>query len=73
MSADIRIPQNTLVALRGVLVRALSRENLSISDKIAIRKSHSSTALKPHYVENCYAHNDGKGYVCDTYNFFLLT
>lgn len=55
MSADIRIPQNTLVELRGVLVRALSRENLSVSDKIAIRKSHSSTALMTNY----YAHNDG--------------
>lgn len=59
---DIRIPRSTLAELRGVLVRALSRENLSVTDKIAIRKSHSSTALKAqHYVENCYeGYNGGK-------------
>lgn len=66
---DIRIPQSTLVELRGVLVRALSRENLSISDKIAIRKSHSSNTLKTHYVENYYAYNGGKG---DIYIFLLI-
>ena len=49
---DIRIPRSTLAELRGVLVRALSRENLSFNDKIAIRKSHSSNALKSHYVGN---------------------
>lgn len=56
---DIRIPRSTLVELRGVLVRALSRENLSVSDKIAIRKSHSSNALKTNYTETYY--NGGKG------------
>lgn len=49
---DIRIPHSTLAELRGVLVRALSRENLSITDKIIIRKSHSSSTLKSNYVEN---------------------
>lgn len=50
MSAnDIKIPSSTLAELRGVLVRALSRENLSVTDKLAIRKSQSSSALKINY------------------------
>lgn len=54
MSAgDIKIAKSTLAELRGVLVRALSRENLSISDKMAIRKSQSSSSLlKLHYAWN---------------------
>lgn len=65
---DIRIPQSTLAELRGVLVRALSRENLSITDKIAVRKSHSSSALKIQYVESYKGHNGvGKNfYGCDS-------
>lgn len=43
---NTKIPSSTLAELRGVLVRALSRENLSNSDKIAIRKSRSSSSLK---------------------------
>lgn len=50
--SDISIPKNTLAELRGVLVRALSRENLSVSDKLAIRKSQSSSALKIHCTWN---------------------
>ena len=46
---DIKIPSSTLAELRGVLVRALSRENLSLSDKLAIRKSQSASSLKNHY------------------------
>lgn len=46
--SDLKIPSNTLAELRGVLVRALSRENLSMSDKRAIRKSESSSSLKIH-------------------------
>jgi plasmid stability protein len=53
---DIRIARSTLAELRGVLVRALSRENLSVTDKIAIRKSHSSNALK---AENYYNNDSG--------------
>lgn len=49
---DIKIPRSTLAELRGVLVRALSRENLSVTDKMAIRKSQSSSALKIHYTWN---------------------
>lgn len=49
---DIKIPRSTLAELRGVLVRALSRENLSECDKMAIRKSQSSSALKIHYTWN---------------------
>jgi hypothetical protein len=49
---DIKIPKSTLAELRGVLVRALSRENLSVSDKMAIRKSQSSSSLKIHYTWN---------------------
>lgn len=49
---DIKIPSNTLAELRGALVRVLSRENLSMSDKIAIRKSQSSSSLKIHYTWN---------------------
>jgi hypothetical protein len=49
---DIKIPTNTLRELRGVLVRALSRENLSMDDKIAIRKSQSYSSLKIHYTWN---------------------
>jgi hypothetical protein len=45
---DIKIPRGTLAELRGALVRCLSRENLSVSDKIAIRKSQSSSSLKIH-------------------------
>jgi hypothetical protein len=77
---DIRIPQSTLAELRGVLVRALSRENLSVTDKIAVRKSHSSNALKAHYVENCYeyqGYNGGKSqwvgqldYVCEIVPYY---
>lgn len=55
--SDIKIPTSTLAELRGVLVRALSRENLSVNDKLAIRKSQSSSALKIHYT----AHYGGKG------------
>lgn len=58
---DVRIPRSTLAELRGVLVRALSRENLSVTDKIAIRKSHSSNALKTHYVENNYCYQGFNG------------
>ncbi|CAG9804458.1 unnamed protein product [Chironomus riparius] len=47
--SDIKIPTSTLAELRGVLVRALSRENLSVNDKLAIRKSQDSSALKIHY------------------------
>lgn len=47
--SDIKIPSSTLAELRGVLVRALSRENLSVTDKLAIRKSQSSSALKINY------------------------
>ncbi|KAL7034563.1 hypothetical protein ACKWTF_008008 [Chironomus riparius] len=47
--SDIKIPTSTLAELRGVLVRALSRENLSVIDKLAIRKSQDSSALKIHY------------------------
>lgn len=54
--SDIRIPSSTLAELRGVLVRALSRENLSVTDKIAIRRSQSSSTLKIHYT----AHYGGK-------------
>lgn len=43
---NTKIPSSTLAELRGVLVRALSRENLSNSDIIAIRKSRSSSSLK---------------------------
>lgn len=50
--SDIKIPRGTLAELRGVLVRALSRENLSVSDKMAIRKSQSSSSLKIHYTWN---------------------
>lgn len=52
---DIKIPKSTLAELRGVLVRALSRENLSVSDKMAIRKSQSSSSLKINYAwsSNC--------------------
>lgn len=46
--SDLKIPSSTLAELRGVLVRALSRENLSMSDKLAIRKSESSSSLKIH-------------------------
>lgn len=46
--SDLKIPSSTLAELRGVLVRALSRENLSMVDKLAIRKSESSSALKIH-------------------------
>lgn len=46
--SDLKIPSSTLAELRGVLVRALSRENLSMSDKLAIRKSKSSSSLKNH-------------------------
>lgn len=49
---DIKIPSTTLAELRGVLVRALSRENLSVTDKIAIRKSQSASTLKIHYTWN---------------------
>jgi hypothetical protein len=49
---DIKIPSGTLAELRGALVRCLSRENLSLSDKIAIRKSQSSSSLKIHYTWN---------------------
>lgn len=49
---DIKIPSSTLSELRGALVRVLSRENLSVSDKIAIRKSQSSSSLKIHYAWN---------------------
>jgi hypothetical protein len=55
--SDIKIPTSTLAELRGVLVRALSRENLSVTDKLAIRKSQSSSALKIHYT----AYYGGKG------------
>jgi len=55
--SDIKIPTSTLAELRGVLVRALSRENLSVNDKLAIRKSQSSSALKIHYT----AYYGGKG------------
>lgn len=55
--SDIKIPSSTLAELRGVLVRALSRENLSVIDKMAIRKSQSSSALKIHYT----AYYGGKG------------
>lgn len=44
--SDLKVPSSTLAELRGVLVRALSRENLSMSDKLAIRKSESSSSLK---------------------------
>ena len=79
---DIRIPQTTLAELRGVLVRALSRENLSVTDKITIRKSRSSNALKTHYVENYYSYqgyNGGKihgwvsGCVCRMFGKWCLT
>lgn len=49
---DIKIPSSTLAELRGALVRVLSRENLSMNDKIAIRKSQSSSSLKIHYSWN---------------------
>ena len=49
---DIKIPSGTLAELRGALVRCLSRENLSFGDKIAIRKSQSSSSLKIHYTWN---------------------
>lgn len=48
-AVEIKIPTNTLAELRGVLVRALSRENLSFNDKIAIRKTHSSSSLKTRF------------------------
>jgi hypothetical protein len=56
---DIKIPNSALRELRGVLVRALSRENLSMSDKMAIRKSQSSSSLKIHYTWNS-TYGDGK-------------
>lgn len=56
---DVRIPSNTLAELRGVLVRALSRENLSVSDKIALRKSHSSSTLR-NYNTTTTTYNGGK-------------
>lgn len=58
--SDIKIPSGTLAELRGVLVRALSRENLSVSDKLAIRKSHSSSSLKIHYAFNSNSSYGGK-------------
>lgn len=58
--SDIKISRSTLAELRGVLVRALSRENLSLSDKMAIRKSYSSSTLQTNYA--------GKG--CFLKNFF---
>lgn len=58
--SDIKIPSGTLAELRGVLVRALSRENLSMSDKLAIRKSHSSSSLKIHYTWNSNSSYGGK-------------
>lgn len=65
--SDIRIPSSTLAELRGVLVRALSRENLSVTDKIAIRKSQSSSALKIHYT----AHYGGKA-VSHSFHYVFL-
>lgn len=56
----MKIPSSTLAELRGVLVRALSRENLSVTDKMAIRKSQSSSALKIHYTWNSSSSYGGK-------------
>jgi hypothetical protein len=54
MKDDIKIPSSTLAELRNVLVRALSKENLSETDKHQlykshIRKSQSSSSLRIHY------------------------
>lgn len=56
MKDEIKIPSSTLAELRNVLVRALSKENLSETDKHQlyrnrshIRKSQSSSSLRIHY------------------------
>ena len=42
---NIAIPSNTLAELRGVLVRSLSKENLSAVDKQYIKRSQSASAI----------------------------
>lgn len=42
---NIVIPSNTLAELRGVLVRSLSKENLSAVDKHQIKRSHSASTI----------------------------
>ena len=47
-----RIPSTTLAAIRGILVKSLSRENLSITDKAQLIKCQQ----KVYYSD----YNDGK-------------
>lgn len=62
---DIKISTSTLAELRGALVRVLSRENLSLNDKLSLRKSQSSSAVpRSRYSWNIstehYAYDVGK-------------
>lgn len=67
-----KIPSSTLAELRGVLVRGLSRENLSNSDKIAIRKSRSSSSLKINCTWSSNASYGGKKMIYFTHVLGLL-
>lgn len=69
---NTKIPSSTLAELRGVLVRALSRENLSNSDKIAIRKSRSSSSLKINCTWSSNASYGGKKMIYFTHVLGIL-
>lgn len=75
MRNDIKIPSSTLAELRNVLVRALSKENLSETDKHKlfrsnIRKSQSSSSLKIHYTVS--SNYGGKKWIPFFVNFYFM-